>query len=167
MPGGGSKPGYQRGPGRAGIPNKDKADLRALVQERVHEFTLTRRDQIERELRAKNPDMPLAQIMEQVDIQQPLEEEWDPVVALSIMAVDPRNKTDLRRQASSDAAQYVRPKLKTIEHLEDPESLELMRDKQELALRLTDLLAAAVGGKSSAKPAAPPPAADVNPEDWR
>lgn len=77
---------------------------------------------------------------ELLDELQPLVEDYDPVVQLAMLSIDQKQEPALRRQAASDAAQYLRPKLKSIELLEDPQSLQLQEEKNELASRLVGLL---------------------------
>ena len=75
-----------------------------------------------------------------LDELQPRIEEWDPVVELSLISCDYSIDVNLRRQANSDAAQYLRPKLKSIELLEDPASIEAQEQRNALAHRLVGLL---------------------------
>lgn len=133
-PSGGSRGGRARG-----TANKDKAELRMMVQDAVEEWSHLRRDQIRARFIEENGREPTEQ---EIDELQPYFAEWDPVVNLAIIAADHRNKVEIRRQASADAAQYLRPKLKSIELLEDPESLELQREKSELASKMVSILVA-------------------------
>jgi hypothetical protein len=121
--------GAQRGrPGRtAGIPNRDKAELRALIQERVQEFTELRAGQDEKE--GIPPDQ-----------RQQIVEEYDPVVALALVAVDRRTTLADRIKCNSEVAQYLRPKLKSIEHGVDPDSLETLAERTMLSERLVGIL---------------------------
>lgn len=155
-PSGGSRGGRARG-----VPNKDKTELRALTQEAVHHFTDLRRKEITERWAQGWRISPLGWVLPEegdrvvgelipphiLDSAQPLIEEYDPVVELSIMAADYRNEVSLRRQANADAAQYLRPKLKSIELLEDPESLELQQQKNDLAGRMVDILDAMAQAK--------------------
>ena len=121
--------GTQRGkPGRpAGVPNRDKAELRALLQERVHEFTLLRAK--EDEAAGLPPDQ-----------RQEIVEEYDPVVALALVAVDRRSTVENRIRCNAEVAQYVRPKLKSIEHAVDPDTMETLAERQELSEKIVDAL---------------------------
>lgn len=126
-----------------------KTELRALVQESVLEFTSLRRDEISREYKKEHGKKISPALL---DEKQPLITEYDPVVQLSLMGSDYSQKVELRRQANADAAQYLRPKLKSIEVLEDPASLALQEEKNKLAEKLFMLMnAAAEGKRSSAK----------------
>lgn len=136
--------GESRGGRAKGVPNRDKTELRAMTQEAVLEFTSLRRDHIARNYRIEhNKDI----TEEELDMMQPLIEEWDPVVSLALIGTDYRNKVEIRRQANADAAQYLRPKLKSIELLEDPESQALNEEKVALAGRLVDILVAMEAAK--------------------
>lgn len=140
--------GAQRGtPGRPkGIPNKDKAELRALLQERVHEFT---------ELRAKQDEqdgIPPEQRQQIID-------DYDPVVAMAIVAVDRRTTLSDRIRCNAEVAQYVRPKLKSVEVTADPEALETLEERRHLSERLVGLLEAAAAAKR-AGPSTPAPEGD-------
>lgn len=163
MPGGGSKPGERRGPGRAGVPNKDKVAFRAMVQESVLLHTQMLRDKAEKKLRtdAKTKNLPQEEINRLLDLMQPVIEEYDPVVELALVASDYGNPVKIRLDANGQAARYLRPQLKTIEHLEDPATIASMEKKQELADRLTQGILAAMQGKSSA---APPPGQPEGPK---
>jgi hypothetical protein len=128
--------GAQRGkPGRpAGIPNRDKAELRALIQERVHEFTELRARQEESE--GVPPDQ-----------RQQIIEDYDPVVAMAILAVDRRTRQDTAIKCHSEVAQYVRPKLKSVEFTADPDAIETLEERRRLSERLVGLLEAAATAK--------------------
>lgn len=115
-------------PGRPiGTGTRDRAELRALLQERVHEFTELRRQQ------------DLAQDIPPEQAQQILED-YDPVVALALVAVDRRTTLDQQIRCNSEIAQYVRPKLKSVEVQADPEALESLQQRQELSAKLVGLL---------------------------
>lgn len=140
--------------------SRDKAELRAAMQDSVHEFTTLRRSKIAVQVRLEHPNWSDDQIDERVDEMQPEYHEYDPVVELAIMGADHRNTPELRRQANSEAAQYVRPKLKSIEFTADPASLEEQQARRELAGRLVGLLNAAASAKRDTAgdlyPPAPP-----------
>lgn len=145
----GSSPAKKGTPGRpAGIPNRDKAELRALLQERVHEFTeLRNRADIE-------DGVPPEQAQEIV-------EDYDPVVALALVAVDRRSTLENRIRCNAEVAQYVRAKLKSVEVTADPEAMETLEQRRELSERLVSLLEMAAKGKKALAPRKnpPPPAA--------
>lgn len=136
-----------------GLPNKDKAELRAMVQEAVLQHTTALRSRLARDLRDQFPEYSSLQLQEKVDEIQPLIEEYDPVVELSKIAADYSQKIDLRRLANADAAQFLRPKLKTVEHLEDPNKMASTERKIEAAERLASALAEIYRMKSDAAPA--------------
>lgn len=158
-------PPEKRGPGRPhGSKTRFTDELRARVAEAVMSASGNRRAVLAQqykdgwrdgglpgrlvppaagtqpELGRKIPDKLL-------DDLQPLVEEYDPVVGLAIMASDHSNPLDQRRMAMASSAEYLRPKLRSIEILEDPESLELMDQKARLAGRMVDILQAMVQSK--------------------
>lgn len=129
------------------ISRRDRIGLRAMVQESVHHFTMLRRQEVYARFQAEHGRPPTA---EELDAIQPMMEEFDPVVELAIIGADYRNETALRRQALSDAAQYLRPKLSAVAMLDDPERATEQAQKEQLARRLTDLMAAVLGAKRDA-----------------
>ena len=118
----------------AGTPNRDKAELRALIQDRVREFTELRR---QADLDAGLPPADAQEIIE----------DYDPVVHMSLIAVDRREKREIQLRAATEVAQYVRPKLKSVEVTTDPEALETLAERQELSSRLVSLLELAAEGR--------------------
>lgn len=146
--------GRGRPPGRL---NNDKLELRVAIQESVNEFVHTRRDRLRRDYVRDNPDATELEIIEYLDDRQPLHEEFDPVVRMAIMAADHRHDPSLRRQALADMAPYVRPKLKQVEHIEDPSMVADLERKNELAAELLAVLRVAGGGRSAASRGGPPP----------
>jgi hypothetical protein len=117
-----------------------------MAQDSVHHFTMLRREEIARDyFRENNKEID----PELLDKLQPLIEEFDPVVELSIIAIDRRNDVSIRRQAASDAAQYLRPKLSAVAMLEDPANLSAQAEKHELALRLVKLMGAVAEAKKT------------------
>jgi hypothetical protein len=132
--------GAQRGkPGRpAGIPNRDKAELRALIQERVHEFT---------ELRARADESDGVP----PDQRQQIIEDYDPVVSLALVAVDRRTSLSDRIKCHGEVAQYVRPKLKSIEHAVDPDTAETIARRTELSETIVDALETLAARKGGTK----------------
>lgn len=118
----------------AGTPNRDKAELRALIQDRVREFTELRRQ----------ADLDAG--LSPADAQEIIED-YDPVVHMSLIAVDRREKREIQLRAATEVAQYVRPKLKSVEVTTDPEALETLAERQELSSRLVSLLELAAEGR--------------------
>lgn len=137
-------------PARKPYRQREKAELRAAVHEAVQEFTHLRRDKLRAQYLAEHPNAKEIDIIEYLDEKQPLYDEFDPVVELAVLAADHRNEAKTRRQAMSDAAPYLRPKLKQIEHLEDPETRTLNERKNDLAEQLLKVLFASSTGRSSA-----------------
>ncbi len=141
-PSGGSRGGRARG-----TPNRDKTALRSMTQEAVLHFTDMKRAEISAKYREEHGEnIPPAHL----DALQPLIEEYDPVVELSLVAADYSNKVEIRRQANADAAQFLRPKLKSIELVDDPRNQELMDEKNRLAARMVDILDAMAQAKREA-----------------
>ncbi len=140
--GGSAQRGRQGRP--LGIPNRDKAELRALLQEKVHEFTDLRRQ------KDIDDGVPPEQ-------RQEIVEDYDPVVALALVSVDRRTTLSDRIRCNAEVAQYVRPKLKSVEVTADPEALETLEERRQLSERLVGLLqAAATAKKATGKRRAPP-----------
>lgn len=124
-------------PPKSEINRRDRIGLRAMCQESVHHFTMLRRQELYDKIMEERGVAPTEQ---ELDALQPLNEEFDPVVELALIAVDRRNDVTIRRQALSDAAQYLRPKLSAVAHLEDPNNLAAESKNQELALRLVQAM---------------------------
>lgn len=135
------------------MPNRDKTELRALLQEKVQEFTELRAALDERD--GVPPDQ-----------RQVVVDDYDPVVALALVAVDRRSTLENRIRCNAEVAQYVRPKLKSVEVTADPEALETLEERRELSARLVGLLEAAARTKKDGAPrhrppgSPPPPAAE-------
>lgn len=134
-------------PEKAEMDRRDRVGLRALCQESVHHFTMMRRRELAREYEEENGYLPND---DWLDLRQPLLEEYDPVVELAIIAADYRNETALRRQANSDAAQYLRPKLSAVAMLDDPNLLQDKAEKIQLARRLVGLMDMVARAKTEA-----------------
>ena len=127
----------------AGSVNRDRVELRALIQEKVHEFTELRR--------AKDIEdgLPPDQCQEIID-------DYDPVVSLAVIAADRRVTLDQRMKCHDSVAQYVRPKLKSVDMNVDPEALEALESRTALSNQLLKLLeAGARAKKDSAKSSGP------------
>lgn len=131
-------------------------ELRAMVQEAVQSHTQMRRDQLRAEFLLEHPGSSEQDILDFLNKMQPHYDEFDPVVQLAIFAADHRYKPEARRQAMSDAAPYLRPKLKQVEHINDPRALEEESRKNVLAARLLDVLTGATASASSAVRGGPP-----------
>lgn len=136
--------GGSRGGRAKGTPNKNKTELRVLTQEAVHEFTMMKRQEIAEAYR-KQHNKTIPPLL--LDSLQPEIQEYDPVVALSVIAADYSQKIEIRRQANADAAQFLRPKLKSIELVDDPRNQELQDQKNQLASRMVDILEAMAKAK--------------------
>lgn len=134
-------------PTQGELNRRDRIGLRAMVQEQVHHFTMLRRRELYDEFVVREGRPPTESEMDRM---QPLIEEFDPVVELSLIAADYRNDPAIRRQASSDAAQYLRPKLSAVAMLDDPNRLAQESEKRKLAARLVDLLQLVSVAKTSA-----------------
>lgn len=114
-----------------------KSSLRAMTQERVHHFTHLKREEIRKNFFLEHG----YEIDEsELDRLQPLIEEYDPVVELSLIASDYALEPSIRRQANSDAAQYLRPKLSAVKIMDDPEAVEVENQKMRLANRLVEVM---------------------------
>lgn len=129
------------------VSRRDRIGLRAMVQDSVHHFTMLRREEAYRSFESEHNRPPTAEELDQI---QPLMEEFDPVVELAIMGADRRNEPTLRRQALSDAAQYLRPKLSAVAMLDDPETIKANAQRQELAKRLAAIMDVMVGARRDA-----------------
>lgn len=124
-------------PVKSEVNRRDRIGLRAMCQDSVHHFTMLRRQELCDQITEERGFPPTEK---ELDALQPLSEEFDPVVELALIAVDRRNDVTIRRQALSDAAQYLRPKLSAVAHLEDPNNLVAESRNQELALRLVQAM---------------------------
>lgn len=121
-----------------GVPNRDKIELRALLQEKVLEFTtLKAGEDAEKGL---PPDQ-----------RQQVIEEYDPVVAMALVAVDRSTPLDTRVRCNAEVAQYVRPKLKSVEMTTDDATLSALSQKTETTEMIMNVLTKLAAG-SSAKP---------------
>jgi hypothetical protein len=125
---------------------RSKTALRAAAQDAVHHFTSLKRDEIRARYLEEHGEPICERMLDQI---QPLIEEYDPVVELAIMAADYSNEPSLRRQANSDAAPYLRPKLSAVSIVDSPEAIEHEDQKNQLAANLVGLLEAASRAKKS------------------
>jgi hypothetical protein len=138
-----------RGGRPVGSVNRDKLELRALLQEKVHEFTSMRR-QID--IAQLPPDMSVEEA-EAAGLVQEVYDDWDPVVAMSMTATDRRVSLEIRTKCQAEVSQYVRPKLKSVDVTVDPEALETLEERRQLSERLTQLLEAAASATKPERPA--------------
>ena len=134
------------GPSRRVVAARDKIELRTQMQESVHRYTTMLRERLLPVLRREHPDWSEQQIAELLDARQPLYQEYDPVILLGLMSADHSNSPELRRQAAAEAAQYTRPKLKSVEMTVDPGGAR-EEERRALAGRLVGLLDAAAEAK--------------------
>lgn len=153
----------QRGKGGrpVGIPNRDKAELRALLQEKIHEFTELRHNQ---DLADLPPDMSPDEAIARGHVQA-IVEDYDPVVAMAIVSVDRRSSIELRVKCNAEVAQYVRPKLKSVEVTGDPEAIETLEQRRRLSEELVGLLNAAASAKKDERARVRPPPPAVPPSE--
>lgn len=126
---------------------RDRIDLRVQMQDAVHEFSRLRRDELWHELTRDHPDWPQDRIEAEIDKLQPSYDEYDPVVQMAVVAADHRNPVEVRLRAAGEAAQYVRPKLKSVEVRVGDDDPEVAQRKQELLGRLREYLDAGAGAK--------------------
>lgn len=137
---------------QVGTPNRDKAELRALIQERVHEHTIRLRQ------------MEIARLMEtgmseedaNATARQEVIEDYDPVAQMAMISVDMGVKLDVRVKCHDSVAQYVRPKLKSVDVTVDPEAIETLNQRQALSAQLLGLLKASAAAKHEAGTPRPP-----------
>ena len=127
---------------------REKASLRAACQEAVHEFTLLRHEVKVMEL-VKTGAYTEKEARSVASVTHPVIEEYDPVVELCLVGANPDVKVDLRVTANSNAAKYLRPALKSVELLEDPEDERVIEAKRVLCDQLVDLLDTAATAKRS------------------
>lgn len=126
---------------------QQKAQLRAIVQEDVLAMTRLRRNTIWAQLTKEHPDWAQTDVQAEVDRLQPEYQEYDPVVAMAVMSANHEHPVEVRLRAAAESAQYLRPKLKSIEMTVDPRSAEEVAVRRELASRLVGLLDAASAAK--------------------
>jgi len=145
---------------------RDKIELRIAMQDTVEEFVRLRREEVWHQVVEAHQEWDEPRVRREVDRLQPEYREYDPVVHLATMAVDHRNTSELRRQAAAEAAQYVRPKLKSVEMRVEDDSEEGRQQKAALFDQLRGLLDASAAAKRATtidvtpNPPAPPPEAE-------
>lgn len=121
---------------QASRTHRERVELRALVQDKVLEYTtLLRKQQI-----AQGMDPDEAQIVE---------EEYDPVVEMALLAAT-SNDPKVRLAANAEVAQYTRPKLKSVEVISDQTASANAARKNELIESLADMSRRAVSEKRAA-----------------
>lgn len=84
-----------------------------------------------------------------VDLIQPAMDEFDPVVQMAMVGADYEQPIEIRLRALEGCAPYMRPKLKQVEHLEDPAALAAEENKRKLSERLVQLLETSSGRRSA------------------
>jgi hypothetical protein len=94
---------------------QEKAQLRAMVHDAVLRHTQQRRQMLWERLTKEHQDWDQDRVQREVDILQPEYQEFDPVVEMAVFASDHSNAPELRLRAMSESAQYLRPKLKSVE----------------------------------------------------
>ncbi len=139
---------------RTGIPGRDRLELRALLQERVHEFTEQRRKNDLDMIAQLRADGKLDDAAKMEASCQLIIDEYDPVVALALVAVDRRSPIELQVRCNAEVAQYVRPKLKSIELQQDPDTAEMLSERQRTTENLVKLLADAAAARKAESAAA-------------
>lgn len=125
---------------QTGRPSRDLAELRAKMQDTVREFTLLQRAKMRVQLLAENPTASEDALTAQLDDMCPVEDDFDPVVALAIIGVDRRNSAEVRARALSASAEFVRPKLKSVEVVSEAATPEEELERRALFARLVGAL---------------------------
>lgn len=140
---------------------RDRIDLRVQMQDAVYEFAELRRKELWAEITEKHPAATQQEVQAMVDQAQPAYDEFDPVVAMALVGADHRNPVDLRLAANAKVAEYVRPRLKSIEVRVDTDSAEERERRAELVARLREFLDAGAGAKKTIEGtvSSPPPSA--------
>lgn len=89
---------------------------------------------------------------------QPLMEEYDPVIQLVVVAADWENTPELRLRANGLAAEYMHPKLKSIELTTDDDTKDALDQRNEIAGRMVEILEAMAQARreANAKPVGAP-----------
>lgn len=124
---------------------QEKAELRAMVHEDVLEMTQARRHMIWERITKDQPELTQDQVQALVDLEQPEYQDYDPVVAMAVMSANTSYPVEVRLRAMAESAQYLRPKLKSIEMVVGDS--ETRAEREELASRLVGLLDTAAAAK--------------------
>ncbi len=124
---------------------QEKAELRSMVHEDVLAMTRARRQTIWERITREQPELTQEQVQSMVDQEQPEYMDYDPVVAMAVMSANTSYPVEVRLRAMAESAQYLRPKLKSIEMVVGDSETKAERD--ELASRLVGLLDAAAAAK--------------------
>lgn len=107
--------------------HRETADLRALLAETVLEYTtLKRRDDISRGVDPRKA--------------QEIVEEYDPIVMMAVIGVRSDVAVQISLSANAEVAQYIRPKLKSVEVISDPEKAEDAKKRSEKAAALLAMI---------------------------
>jgi hypothetical protein len=126
---------------------RDKAELRAQVQDSVHKMVHDRRALIWIQLTRDHPEMTEREVQLTMDQMQPEYPEFDPVVEMAVAATDHRNPPEVRGRMLIEVAQYLRPKLKSIELVPGDGDPAVDAERRALADRLVRLLDSAAAEK--------------------
>lgn len=106
--------------------HRETADLRAALADVVLEYTtLKRRDQIAHGVAPEDAI--------------PIVDDYDPVIAMALIGVKTRNK-ELALSAHSKVAEYVRPKLKSVEVIADAAKSQDLAARNAKAATLLDAI---------------------------
>lgn len=81
-------------------------------------------------------------------------DDYDPVVALALVAVDRRTTLDQRIRCNSEVAQYVRPKLKSVEMSLEPDTAETLAQREQLSSQLIGILTSSASARKRESKAA-------------
>lgn len=125
----------------------ERAQLRDMVHEDVMKMCEQRRAALWAKYTAEHPEWSQGQVEAQVDYEQPLFVDYDPVVMMAVMSANYEYPPEVRLRAAAESAQFMRPKLKSIEMTVDPMSAEQRARRDELAARLVGLLDVAAEAK--------------------
>lgn len=126
---------------------REKAELRGAMQDEVRRYTHMLRERLLPTIVADHPDWTADQVEAELDFLQPLYDEFDPVIQLALVGANHSNSTEVRLRALSESAQYVRPKLKSIELGTRDDDPEEQAARRELMARMRGLLDVAQDSK--------------------
>lgn len=127
-------------PMQAPTSRSEKLALRATVVETVGKFVDMQREELWAKITRREPGWTQQQVQMEVDRTLPALTDYDPVVGMALMSVDLRLPSDLRLRAYAETAQYLRPKLKSIEIKVDPRSPEEEENRQAMKERVVAAL---------------------------